>query len=122
LHLDHSMAYALDLLDTAHYYGQYRRLMSHWKSLYGSDILDFSYDSFVSEPRTQLEQLLAFCGLEWEESCLAFHRVDNAVKTASVWQVREPLYRRSSGRWRNYAAQLALVEEYLGEKGIGGSG
>jgi tetratricopeptide (TPR) repeat protein len=122
LHLDHSMAYALDLLDTAHYYGQYRRLMSHWKSLYGSDTLDFSYDSFVSEPRAQLEQLLAFCGLEWEESCLAFHRVDNAVKTASVWQVREPLYRRSSGRWRNYAAQLAPVEEYLGEKGIADRG
>lgn len=122
LHLDHSMAYALDLLDTAHYYGQYRRLMSHWKSLYGSDILNFSYDSFVSEPRAQLEQLLAFCGLEWEESCLAFHRVGNAVKTASVWQVREPLYGRSSGRWRNYAAQLAPVEEYLRGKGIGGGG
>ena len=51
LHLDHSMGYALDLMDTGHYYAQYRRLMSHWKSLYGADILDFDYDAFVREPR-----------------------------------------------------------------------
>jgi Tfp pilus assembly protein PilF len=113
LHLDHSMGYALDLMDTGHYYVQYRRLMSHWKSLYGADILDFDYDALVREPRPAVERLLAFCGLEWEESCMSFHRVTNAVKTASVWQVREPLYRRSSGRWRHYAAQLAPLREYL---------
>lgn len=113
LHLDHSMAYALDLMDTGHYYVQYRRLMAHWKSLYGSDILDFDYDVLVREPRAQIARLLEFCGLEWDERCLEFHRVGNAVKTASVWQVREPLYSRSSGRWRNYAAQLAPLEDYL---------
>ena len=51
LHLDHAMGYALDLMDTAHYYRQYRRLMAHWKSLYGADILDFDYDTFVRDPR-----------------------------------------------------------------------
>ena len=115
LHLDHSMGYALDLIDTAHYYRQYRRLMAHWKALYGSDILDFPYDAFVREPRPEVEKLLGFCGLDWEEDCLSFHRVRNAVKTASVWQVREPLYQRSSGRWRNYARHLAPLREYLGE-------
>ncbi|HEX7116956.1 MAG TPA: sulfotransferase [Steroidobacter sp.] len=113
LHLDHSMAYALDLMDTGHYYVQYRRLMAHWKSLYGPDILDFDYDALVREPRAQIARLLEFCGLEWDERCLEFHRAANAVKTASVWQVREPLYSRSSGRWRNYAAQLAPLEDYL---------
>lgn len=117
LHLDHSMGYALDLLDTAHYYAQYRRLMSHWKSLYGADILDFDYDAFVREPRPAVAGLLAFCGLDWEENCMSFPQVSNAVKTASVWQVREPLYRRSSGRWRNYAAHLAPLREYLRELG-----
>ena len=116
LHLDHSMGYALDLMDTAHYYAQYRRLMSHWKALYGADILDFDYDAFVREPRPSVERLLAFCGLEWEEAllCRSSARA-NAVKTASVWQVREPLYQRSSGRWRNYAAQIAPLRDYLRE-------
>jgi hypothetical protein len=113
LHLDHSMGYALDLTDTAHYYRQYRRLMAHWKALYGEDILDFDYDAFVRKPRPAVERLLAFCGLDWEEGCMSFHRVQNAVKTASVWQVREPLYQRSSGRWRNYARHLAPLRADL---------
>jgi hypothetical protein len=115
LHLDHGMGYALDLIDTGHYYRQYRRLMAHWKALYGGDILDFDYDAFVHEPRPAVEKLLAFCGLEWNEKCLSFERGRKVVKTASVWQVREPLYQRSSGRWRNYARQLQALREYLGE-------
>jgi hypothetical protein len=115
LHLDHGMGYALDLMDTAHHYREYRRLMAHWKTLYGEDILDFDYDALVRDPRPQVERLLAFCGLDWEEGCLEFHRVQNAVKTASALQVREPLYKRASGRWRNYAAQLAPVRAYLAD-------
>jgi tetratricopeptide (TPR) repeat protein len=113
LHLDHGLGYALDLADIGHYYAQYRRLMAHWKSLYGADILDFDYDAFVREPRPAVEGLVSFCGLEWEEGCMAFERVKNAVRTASVWQVREPLYQRSSGRWRHYASQLAPLEAAL---------
>jgi len=113
LHLDHGMGYALDLMDIGHYYRQYRRLMAHWKGLYAADILDFDYDTFVREPRPAVEKLLAFCGLKWEEGCMSFERVQNAVKTASVWQVRQPLYQGSSGRWRHYEKQLAALEEYL---------
>jgi len=109
------MGYALDLGDIAHYYRQYRRLMAHWRSLYGDDILDFDYDDFVREPRPAVERLLDFCGLDWEEGCLSFHRTANAVKTASVWQVREPLYQRSSGRWRNYARQIEPLRAALQE-------
>jgi tetratricopeptide (TPR) repeat protein len=115
LHLDPGMGYALDLGDIAHYYRQYRRLMAHWKSLYGADILDFDYDLLVREPRPAVERLLAFCGLDWEEGCLAFHRLANAVKTASAWQVREPLYTRSSGRWRNYARHVESLRAALGD-------
>lgn len=115
LHLDHSMSYALDLSDTAHYYRQYRRLMAHWKSHFGPDILDFDYDAFVRAPRPAVERLLAFCGLDWEERCLSFQRAGNAVKTASVWQVRESLYQRSSGRWQNYARHLDSLRASLGD-------
>ena len=118
LHLDHSMSYALDLADIGHYYVQYRRLMAHWKALYGDDILDLDYDALVREPRPAIERLLEFCGLEWQEACLSFEQASRAVKTASVWQVRERLYQRSSGRWRNYAAQLAPLRAYLHAAGI----
>jgi hypothetical protein len=115
LHLDQSMGYALDLGDIGHYYRQYRRLMAHWKSRYGADILDFDYDGFVREPRPAVERLLDFCGLEWEDGCMAFERVSNSVRTASVWQVRQPLYRHSSGRWQHYAQHLGPLRETLGD-------
>ena len=114
LHLDQRMAYALDLADIGHYYGEYRRLMAHWKSMYGADILDFDYDTFVQEPRPAVEGLLEFCGLDWEEACLSFDRVNNAVRTASVWQVRQPVYRHASGRWQHYEQHLGPLRAALG--------
>jgi tetratricopeptide (TPR) repeat protein len=106
LQLGPGMPYALDLADAAHWHGQYERLMAHWKTLYPDDIFDVDYDELVREPRPLLERLTGFLGLEWEERMLDFHARSGTVKTASVWQVREPLHARSSGRWRNYEKQL----------------
>jgi tetratricopeptide (TPR) repeat protein len=111
LHLDPGMAYALDIEDAAHWYGQYQRLMDHWKSLYGADMFDVEYDNLVENPQPVAEALLAFCGLDWDERCLSPHRVPGSVRTASVWQVREPLHQRSSGRWRHYRAQLGELRK-----------
>ncbi len=114
LHLDPAMAYAQDLDDAAHWHGQYRRLMAHWKSLYPNDLYDLDYDSLVADPRPRIEALLTFCGLPWREACLSFHEADNAVRTASAAQVREPLYTRSSGRWRHYERHLRGLAGKLG--------
>lgn len=112
LHLSHAMPYALDLADIGHWYGQYSRLMQYWKRLYGADIHDVDYDALVSDPVPQLQSLLAGLGLRWEDACLHFHRQSSVVKTASVWQVRQPLYTRSSGRWRHYERYLGpLIDE-----------
>lgn len=102
LHLDPGMAYALDLEDAAHWYREHLRLMAHWKALYSNDIFDVDYDALVRNPEPAIERLLSFCGLGWEDNVLNFHRSRSTVKTASVWQVRQPLHARSSGRWRNY--------------------
>ena len=110
------LPYAFSLGDIAHWIGQYRRLMAHWKALYPHDIFDLDYDVLVAEPRPVLEKLFRFCGLEFEEDCLLFHRTADAVKTASVWQVREPLHARSSGRWQNYSRHLAPVMEALDQQ------
>ncbi len=113
LHLDRSMPQALDLEDMAHWTLQHDRLMAHWKRLY-PDILEIDYDRLVVEPRPMVEGLLAWLGLPWEDAVMDFHTAATGVRTASVWQVREPLYRRSSGRWRNYAAHLRPARAMLG--------
>ena len=120
LHLDHGMAYAGDLLDIAHYYLQQERLMAHWHSLFGGAIHAFDYDGFVREPRPALEGLLTHCGLGWDERCLRFHEARGRVRTASVWQVRQPLYQASSGRWKNYARHLGPLREALAAAGDAG--
>ena len=115
LHLNHVMTYAFSLEDIAHYFMCYRRLMTHWKKLYPDDIFDFDYDAFVAAPRETLAPVLQFLGLDWREECLAFYTQKNSVKTASVWQVRQPLYAQSSGRWRHYEKHLGQVRAMLGQ-------
>ncbi len=109
LYFDDSISYGFSLGDAVHYYKGYRRLMDHWRSLYGDDIIDFDYDAVVRDPEPVMRRLLEFCGLEPEPACLAGQAADGVVRTASAWQVRAPLNTRSSERWRNYAAYIPEV-------------
>ena len=118
LHLDHGMSYATDLGDIAHHLVQQRRLMAHWEALFGEAVHTLDYDALVSAPRAALAALLSHCGLPWHEDCLEFHTTAGAVRTASVWQVRRPLYRSASGRWRNYAAHLGPLRTALEAAGL----
>jgi hypothetical protein len=111
LHLDHGMSYALDLKNIGHYYRQYLRVMAHWRALYGNDIIDFEYDAFVRDPKPVAARLFESLGLEWEDRYLELP-ARGAVRTASVWQIRESIYQRSSGRARHYCAWL---EDLVGE-------
>lgn len=113
LHLTRSMPYALDLLDIAHWYGQYRRLMRHWASLYPGEIHEVVYDELVAAPHATIAPLLQYCDLPWDDACVAFHRSKAVVSTASMWQVRQPLYTRSSGRWRHYERHLEALRATL---------
>ena len=97
-----SLSYATDLGDIAHYYGQQERLMSHWQALLGDNIFTVEYDELVRTPEPVLRSLLEFLRLPWNDSCLEFEKARSLVKTASIWQVRESLHTRSSGRWQNY--------------------
>jgi len=108
-----NLNYATALADIAHYYRQHDRLMAHWNACFGEDIFDVDYDALVHSPESVLRPLLGFLGLEWDERCLEFQQSASLVKTASVWQVREGLYTRSSGRWRNYAAHIAEIRSQL---------
>ena len=80
--------------------------MEHWKSVIPKKILDVHYEDLIAEQETQSRRLVAFCGLDWDDACLDFHTADRQVRTASRWQVRQPVYASSIGRWKNYRHQL----------------
>jgi hypothetical protein len=88
--------------------------MAHWRSLYGSDILEVNYDTLVRDPQGEVTRALRFIGLDWDEASRNAREKGSAVRTASVWQVREPLYQRSSGRWQHYRRHLDGLAAALG--------
>ena len=114
LHFADGVTYGHQLGDIAHWYGQYERLMAHWRTLYPGDIHDVAYDDVVHAPAPTIASLLEFCRLPWEDAVLTPSEARNTVRTASVWQVRQPLHQRSSGRWRNYAPELRASRAALG--------
>jgi tetratricopeptide (TPR) repeat protein len=89
------------------YFTEYLRLMAHWRQVLPVPIVEVSYENVVANLEAEARRLVAACGLEWEPACLNFHKTRRAVHTASMTQVRQPIYSRSVGRWRNYADTLA---------------
>lgn len=110
--------YAGSLAGIGHNFVQYRRLMAHWKRLYPEDIYDFDYDAFVAAPEGTLRGLLDFLDLPWHHDCLQFQQRENTVRTASYWQVRQPLHAKSSGRWHNYLPELEPLLAFFRQAGI----
>jgi len=108
-HFNENFGFAGDLNDLAFYYRQYLRLMDHWRAVLPANRLhELDYEDATRAPEETARGLVAFCGLAWDEACLRPDRNPGAVKTASVWQARQPIYRTSVERWRNY-------EPWLGE-------
>jgi tetratricopeptide (TPR) repeat protein len=108
--------YSYDLESLARTCKASRELMEHWKAVLPIPILDVHYEELVENPRTWVERVLDFCGLEWEDACLNFHESKRLVMTASYDQVRRPLYKSSKARWKNYARHLEPVSRILGLK------
>ncbi len=90
------------------------RLMDHWRRALPSPILEVDYESLVDDLEGTSRRLLDWCGLDWDPVCLEFHKTRRAVRTASTAQVRQPIYRTSIGRWKNYERSLASLFEGLG--------
>jgi tetratricopeptide (TPR) repeat protein len=86
---------------------QYRRLMAHWETVQPAAIHEVDYEETVADLESVARRLLAACGLDWHPACLEFHRTRRPVRTASTTQVRQPIYTRSIGRWKNYEPHLA---------------
>jgi tetratricopeptide (TPR) repeat protein len=86
---------------------QYLRLMDHWQRVVPVPIHEVRYEDTVADLEAVATRLLAACGLDFEPRCLDFHRTERRVKTASLGQVRQPIYSRSVNRWKHYEPALA---------------
>ncbi len=103
-----------DLIDIARYYLIRQALMDHWYRLLPGRIYPVHYEDLVADLETHTRKLLDHCGLPFEPACLAFHETERTVNTASLAQVRRPLYTSSAGRWKNYTRQLQPLISALG--------
>jgi tetratricopeptide (TPR) repeat protein len=110
-----SIRWANDFGHITSRFHQYRRLMDHWRSVLPISILEVDYEETVNDLEAVARRLIAACGLDWEPACLQFHRTERPVRTASVTQVRQPVYTRSVARWKNYLPALSELFEGLPE-------
>ena len=92
-----------------------RALMGHWEAVLGKRLLSLDYEALVADPEPHVRAMVAHVGLEWDDACLRPHEVKRTVRTASTWQVRQPVYRSSAGRARRYEQFLGPLREGLGE-------
>jgi hypothetical protein len=110
-----SIRWASDPQFIAARFAQHRRLMDHWRSVLPVPLYEIDYEEVVADSRTAGQRLFDWCGLPWEEQCLEFYRTKRPVRTASVRQVRQPIYSSSVGRWQRYrqtlGGLLASLEE-----------
>ena len=105
--------FAYDLQDIAHYYRQYERLMAHWRRLWPGRMLEVDYEALVADQIAMSRKLIDHCGLDWDERCLAFYKTERVVHSASNWQVRQPIYKRSVERWKHYEKHLGELVDAL---------
>ncbi|HEY2111931.1 MAG TPA: sulfotransferase, partial [Dongiaceae bacterium] len=112
------LPYTSDLGELGRVYRRYLELMAHWRRLLPAGaMLEVQYEEVVADLEGQARRLLHHCGLAWDPRCLTFHETQRPVRTASVNQVRQPLYRSSLERWRRYERHLGPLIEALGPEG-----
>ena len=104
-----------DLTDIGAHYVRYRDMMAHWETVLPGRITSVSHEELVADPESRIRWLVEeACGLKWDDDCLNFHQTKRAVRTASVVQVRQPIFRTSVARWRRYQRHLRPLFAALG--------
>jgi tetratricopeptide (TPR) repeat protein len=107
--------FSYDLKSLGLYYREYARLMDHWRKVLPAPVLEVQYEDLVADQEAQSRRLIDFCGLEWDDKCLEFHKTDRPIRTASSWQVRQPIYSSSVDRWRPYLSHMKPLIDALGD-------
>lgn len=107
-----SIRWANDWQHIARRFSDYQRVVKHWESVPEITWLDFSYEQVTQDTETYARKLIEYVGLDWEPDCLNYHETKRQVRTASLSQVRNPIYQTSVAKWRNYEKlMLPFIEE-----------
>ena len=106
--------FAYDLATIGQYYNDYVDLMEHWHSVLPGQILTVNYEDLVNDLPGNVDAILNYCGLDFEEACLNYHLNKRSVNTASSEQVRQPLYTQALDHWKNYEGFLAPLKQAVG--------
>jgi tetratricopeptide (TPR) repeat protein len=111
------MPHSYDLGELGRYYAKYRELMDHWREVLPEGFMTtVVYEDVVADTEKEAKRLIEFLGLPWDPKCVDFHKSDRPVKTASVAQVRKPIYKTSVKRWMKYGGDLQpLVDAIEGK-------
>lgn len=110
------MGFAYDLAGIGHEIANCRRLMAHWISLFTDAVHVVDYETLVDQPESTVKAMLDYLGLSWDPGVMRFHDLKRPVKTASVHQVRQPLYKGAKERWRHYEKGLSPMFEALAHR------
>lgn len=113
---NNSQHHTYDQTEMGRYYVNYAKLMEHWRNVLPEAAFhEVQYEELVTDKEAQTRRLIEYCGLEWNDACLESHKTERSIKTASVTQVRLPVYTSSVERWRPYEKHLQPLFEALGE-------
>lgn len=110
---DGSHLYAYDLTDLGGYYKQFVRVIDFWRQKMPEGFMEIQYEDLIDDPEKHARELIDYCDLEWQDECLNFHKSKRQVKTLSVYQVRQPIYKSSVKAWQRYEDDLKPLFEAL---------
>jgi len=108
----HRHPYSYDLEELGRFYKLYERLIDHWRAVFPDRIVDVVYEDLIADPESETRRVIAACGLDWEDSCLAFHETERPVLT-NPEGVRQPIYKDAVRRWEKYESHLGPLMEIL---------
>lgn len=108
-----SLDFTYSLVDLGRYHRLYERLMDHWHRVLPGAVLDVHYERLVADQKPETRRILDFCGLDWEDGCLAFHETPRPVFTLSSTDVRRPIYSSAIGRWKPYRTHLEPLTKII---------
>jgi Tfp pilus assembly protein PilF len=113
-HFARGQDFTYHLGDLGLYYSDYVRLMAHVDAVLPERVHRVIYERMIEDTEAEVRSLLAYCGLEFDPACLAFHETERAVRTPSSEQVRQPIYTAARDEWQLYERHLEPLRAALG--------
>ena len=105
--------FTYDLDDLARYYKDYLKIMKFWNNYFPDEIHTVCYENVINNPEQEVRLMLKYLGLDFEKSCMDFHKSSRPVKTASSEQVRQPIYKSGMNYWENYEDDLSTLVKHF---------